>query len=78
LGGFPAARSFARQHASEPGRWLVIGNTELESLPYTRLPRSALFGVFPNFSVSAFQHFSFFSVGCFPDFSISAFQHFSF
>jgi hypothetical protein len=30
--------------------------------------------VFPNFSVSAFQHFSFFSVGCFP---ISAFQRFS-
>ena len=31
LGGFPAARSFARQHASESVRLLVIGNPELES-----------------------------------------------
>jgi hypothetical protein len=42
LGGFPAARSSARQPASEPDRQLVIGNTELESSVNRQTGKSAL------------------------------------
>jgi hypothetical protein len=37
LGGFPAARSFARQRAFGLGRWLVIGNTELSSSEFPKI-----------------------------------------